>query len=157
MRQPDPPFQKAIELLGRRSHFRREIEAKLAQRGYSEKVVATTLERLADQELIDDRETAREFVRTRMARKPMGRLRLLSDLRSRGVEGDVAGEALDALYPEDDLDLARQASQRFRGGSEALARRLSRMGFTSQAIVAVLRDREVAVLREREGEDGDEA
>ena len=140
MRVPVPAFQKAIELLGRRSHFRREMEAKLRQRGYEEDEVAETLERLDAQALLDDRQTAREFVRGRLARKALGRVRLLRDLRARGVESDVAGEVLDELYPDDDLDLARRAAG--RGSREAVARRLDRLGFSRPSIFRVLEELE---------------
>ena len=139
-----PPYQKAIELLARRSHFRREIAAKLAQRGYEEDEVESTVERLADEGLIDDRETAREFVRGRLARRPMGRVRLQSELGARGVPSDLAGEVLGELYPDDDLDLARRAARgsgpASRRSPEALARRLDRLGFSSRAIVHLLRE-----------------
>lgn len=140
MRTPVPAFQKAIELLGRRSHFRRELEAKLARRGYGEAEVAETLARLAERGLIDDRRTAGEFVRGRLARKAMGRTRLAQELRVRGVETEVAGEVLEELYPDDDLDLARRAARGSRRSREAVARRLDRLGFSGRSIAAVLRE-----------------
>ncbi len=140
MRRQVPPYQKAIELLARRSHFRREIAAKLGQRGYGEDEVEATVERLADEGLVDDRQTAREFVRGRLSRKPMGRIRLRSELGARGVSSDLAGEVLGELYPDDDLDLARRAARGSRRSPEALARRLDRLGFTSRSIVQLLRE-----------------
>jgi SOS response regulatory protein OraA/RecX len=69
----------------------------------------------------------------------MGRIRLLAELDARGVSSGDAGEVLDELYPEDDLELARRAARGFRGSPEALARRLDRLGFSGRAIVSVLR------------------
>ncbi len=138
-RRPVPPYRKAIELLARRSHFRREIAAKLAQRGYGEDEVESTIERLADEGLVADRQTAREFVRGRLAKKPMGRVRLAAELGRRGVSSDLAAEVLDELYPDDDLALARRAARGSRS-PEALARRLDRLGFTSRSIVHLLRE-----------------
>jgi regulatory protein len=135
-----PAFQKAVELLGRRSHFRRELEAKLVQRGYDPSEVAETLTRLADRDLIDDRRTAREYVRGRLARKALGRPRLAHELRQRGVDSEAAEEALAELYPDDDLDLARRAARGARGSRETVARRLDRLGFSGRSIVAVLKE-----------------
>ena len=142
MRVPVPAFQKAVELLGRRSHFRRELEAKLVQRGYEASEVEAALSRLADRDLIDDRRTAHEFVRGRLARKAMGRPRLAHELRARGVEPEVAEEVLAELYPDDDLDLARRAARGARGSRETVARRLDRLGFSGRSIVAVLEELE---------------
>ncbi len=134
-----PAFQKAVELLGRRSHFRRELETKLGQRGYEETEVDETLARLEDRGLIDDAQTAREFVRGRLARKAMGRPRLAHELRARGVDSGVANEVLDELYPDDDLELARRAARGARS-RDAVARRLDRLGFRGPTIVAVLEE-----------------
>ncbi len=141
MREKAPPFQKAVELLGRRSHFRRELEAKLTQRGYDEVEVAATLERLEDKGLVDDTSTAREFVRQRMARRQWGWRRLVNELRKRGVESEVAADVVNEVYPEDDTELTRTAAERHRGSSAAgLARYLERRGFSRRAIVTVLRE-----------------
>lgn len=143
MRRQVSAFRKAIELLGRRSHFRRELDAKLRQRGYEDAEVEEALARLADQGLIDDRATAGEFVRGRLARKPLGRLRLRRELEARGVDSETAGEVLEELYPEDDLELARTVAQgRPRASAATLARHLERRGFSGRAIVAALRERE---------------
>ena len=143
MRRPVTPFQKAVELLGRRSHFRRELDNKLRKRGFDDAEVEETLARLEERSLIDDRATGEEFVRGRLARKPLGRVRLISELRARGVDSGTVREVLDELYPEDDLDLARTAAlSRPRASRAALARYLERRGFTARAIVSVLKERD---------------
>ncbi len=144
-----PCGQKALDLLSRRSHFAHELERKLRQRGYQEVEVEATLERLRGEGLIDDRRTAREFVRGRLARAPEGRRRLRSELARRGVADDVISETLDQLTDEDDRQLAQQAAQRWqrtrsrRGRSAdleraALARHLAGRGFSQRAVYSVL-------------------
>ncbi|MEM7355628.1 MAG: regulatory protein RecX [Acidobacteriota bacterium] len=153
MRQPIPCYQRAIGFLSRRSHFERELQRKLSQRGYAEAEVAETLERLHGEGLIDDRQTAREMVRGRLARAPEGRLKLHSELTRRGVTSEIAEEALDELLPRDDEDLTRQAAERWlrrspharRGalddrGQASLARHLASRGFSRRAIFTVLRE-----------------
>lgn len=140
-------YDQAVKLLARRTHFRREIEDKLARRGYPPEEIGETLERLAARRYLDDAEAARQLVAGRLARPGgYGRARLAAELAARGVDGEVARDVLDDLLPEDDLPAARAEARRWAGGvggksPEALARRLERRGFSARAIAAVLRER----------------
>ncbi len=144
-----PCSQKALDLLSRRSHFERELERKLTQRGYDEAEVADTLEHLREQGLIDDRRTAVEFVRSRLARAPEGRRRLRAELARRGVASEIITEVLEQETDDDDRDLARLAAERWqrtrsRPGRSvdlekaALARHLAGRGFSQRAVYAML-------------------
>lgn len=148
--------QKALDLLGLRSHFERELERKLRQRGYDEAEIEDTLERLRAQGFIDDRRTAGEFVRGRLARAPEGRRRLRAELARRGVASEIITEVLDQETDDDDLDLARQAAERWRrtrsrpGRSAdlekaALARHLAGRGFSQRAVYELLDEMPSAV------------
>jgi len=138
---PPPCYDKSLQLLGARPHFRRELAAKLQQRGYPGEEIDTALDRLTEQGYLDDRAAARSFVESRRARGE-GRARLRAELLRRGAAEDVADEALTELTPEDDLPAARAAAERWQrqGGHDprALARHLDRKGFSRRAIVAVL-------------------
>lgn len=150
MRQRVPAYRKAIDLLARRSHFERELERKLAQRGYDEVEIAETLERLRGENLLDDDRTARELIRSRLARGPVGRHKLRADLVRRGVAKEIITAALEALTPDDDREPAREAAQRWlrtrRGGRSAalekaaLARHLAGRGFSRRAVYSVLEE-----------------
>ncbi len=151
MRQPIPCLRKAMDLLSRRPHFRRELEEKLAQRDYEPSEIEETLERLEARHLVDDERTALDFVRARLAREPIGRRRLRHELERRGAPPELARQALDELYPEDEdePELARQAAERWRrrrGGAAmrderaALFRHLERRGFSQHAIFSVLQE-----------------
>ncbi len=137
-------YDKAVQLLASRPHFRRELEAKLQQRDYAAEEIEEALARLAAQGYLDDRAAARGFVESRLARGE-GRARLRAELLRRGAAEEVAEEALAELTPEDDLPAARAAAQRWErlGGRDprALARHLDRKGFSRRAIVAVLNAR----------------
>jgi len=141
---PSPSaYQKAVQLLAARPHFRAELEKKLAARGYPEDEIAAALDRLADQGYVDDAKAAAGFVAGRLDRGALGRTRLRAELAARGAEAEAIEAALAAL-PDDDLPAAREAAVRFaRGGRSdpaALARHLSRKGFSRRAIVALLRE-----------------
>ena len=136
-------YQKAVQLLGSRPHFRRELQAKLAQRKFPPEEIEEALDRLTGQGYLDDRKTAIAFVEHRLESKAEGRLRLRAELEKRGAAPDAVEEAL-AAVPEDDLEPAREAAERWqrlhpRGEPAALARHLARKGFSHRAIFAVLK------------------
>jgi regulatory protein len=140
-------YQKAVQLLGSRPHFRRELQVKLAQREFPPEEIEEALDRLAGQGYIDDRKTAVAFVEHRLEHKAEGRLRLRAELEKRGAPPDAVEEAL-AAVPEDDLEATREAAERWRRlhprGEPAvltqrLAQHLARKGFSRRAIFAVLK------------------
>jgi regulatory protein len=136
-------YQKAVQLLGSRPHFRRELQAKLAQRKFPAEEIEEALDRLTGQGYLDDRRTAAAFVEHRLESKAEGRLRLRAELEKRGAPAEAIDDAL-AVVPEDDLEPAREAAERWqrlhpRGEPAALARHLARKGFSRRAIFAVLK------------------
>ena len=136
-------YQKAVQLLGSRPHFRRELQAKLAQRGFPPEEIEEALDRLAGQGYLDDSKTAAGFVEQRLSRNNEGRVRLRAELEKRGAPAEAIADALAGL-PEDDLEPAREAAERWqrlhpRGEPAALARHLARKGFSRRAIFAVLK------------------
>lgn len=145
MRQRPPCYNKALDLLSRRAHFRRELMGKLLRRGYDEEEVTDAVERLVAKGFLDEQATIRDFLAARLARGPLGRRRLLADLGRRGVESDVAQSAVDQVCNGDELEPARQATERWRarrprGEPAALARHLERRGFSRRAIFSILRE-----------------
>lgn len=136
-------YQKAVQLLGSRPHFRRELQAKLAQRNYPAEEIEAALDRLAEQGYLDDFKTAAGFVEQRLSRSSEGRLRLRAELEKRGAPAEAIAEAV-AAVPEDDVEPAREAAERWqrlhpRGEPAALARHLARKGFSRRAIFALLK------------------
>jgi regulatory protein len=137
---PVTAYEKAVQLLASRPHFRRQLAAKLAQRGYPPEEIEAALDRLTAEGYLDDRQAAASFVETQ---KGWGRVRVRAELARRGADPEAVDEAVAAL-PEDDLPEAREAAAAWdrKGGKDArsLARHLERKGFSRRAIVAVLKD-----------------
>lgn len=135
-----PPYDRAVRLLAARPHFRAELKAKLAQRGYPEEETGAALDRLAAEGYLDDVRAARDFVAHRLEQKSEGRLRLKAELVRRGALEEAVAAAL-AEVPEDDLEAAREAAAQWarshRPDPAALARHLARKGFSHRAIFAV--------------------
>jgi regulatory protein len=133
-------YDRAVRLLAARPHFRAELEAKLAQRGYPEEEIAAALDRLTAEGYLDDVQAARDFVAHRLEQKAEGRLRLQAELVRRGASEEAVAAAL-AEVPADDLEAAREAAERWsrshRPDPAGLARHLARKGFSRRAIFAV--------------------
>jgi regulatory protein len=132
-------YAKAVDLLARRPHFRRQLADKLARRGFDEAVVEAVLDRLQTHRYLDDRQTARDFVQSKLARGPVGQRRLAAELARRGAPREVADEVLAELLPDDDRAAARQAAEtwlarRRNPKPQALAGYLERRGFSPRAI-----------------------
>lgn len=139
-------YGKAVQLLASRPHFRRELQAKLAKRDFSPEEISEALDRLAQRGYLDDSKTAVAFVEQRLSRGSEGRLRLKAELEKRGAPREAIDAALATLVPEDDLEPAREAADRWarlhpRGKPASLAQHLARKGFSRRAIFAVLRQR----------------
>jgi regulatory protein len=145
-------YERACELLALRPHFRQELAAKLARRGYPPAEIAAALERLGRQGYLDDAAAARGLVASRLARGAEGRTRLRAELERRGAPPAAVAAALDEL-PADELPAAREAAGRWHGKSAAaLARHLARKGFSRRAIVAVLKDHPAGAAFSDEGD-----
>jgi regulatory protein len=110
----------AMDLLARREHSRRELSRKLGQR-FAPQLLDQTLERLARDGLQSDRRFAESYVRQRSERG-YGPLRLVRELRERGIEGKLADDAV-AAAGRDWSSLARAALQKKYGDAPAGDRR----------------------------------
>ena len=145
-------YERACALLALRPHFRQELAAKLARRGYPPAELEAALDRLGRQGYLDDAAAARGLVAARLARGGLGRDRLRADLERRGAAPAAVAAALDEL-PADELPAAREAASRWHGKNDAaLARHLARKGFTRRAIFAVLKEHPTAADSAGDGE-----
>lgn len=144
-REPVDPAKKAIELLTRREHSRKELARKLAARGVEPEVVTATLDDLAARGWQDDTRFADTLARTR-AGGGHGPLRIRAELRQHGIADSDVSEALNAC-DTDWLTRARDLLQRRYGAAppadraEAAKRGnfLVRRGFGIDTIRAALR------------------
>ena len=107
------------------------------------------MERLKELNLLNDEAYAREFVRSRLATKPMSRQKLYLDLKAHHVPEEFIEAALNELPRETEADNAREVAQKFwRQMSglepsvrrERVLRRLLSRGFSTEASLAAIRD-----------------
>jgi regulatory protein len=140
---------KALELVGRRPHFHRELQQKLQSRGFPPDEVEEALQEMVRLGLLDDLEHAQALAAGSMSRKGFGPRRIRLELHRRGVEEDVVDTVLARVFedPEEELLRARAVAERKGLGGQVdkdrLARHLDRKGYSKAVIVHVLRDLDI--------------
>lgn len=110
--------------LGPRS--RHQLDRKLAERDIPSSVASALLDRFEEVQLIDDAEFARMWVRTRTAAKALSRSSIRRELAEKGIDPDLAEDALLQISDEDEHDQARDAVRRKLRGSVDLSDRAVR-------------------------------
>lgn len=145
-RRPEPtPVQRALGLLVRREHSRRELTRKLAARGVGADEAKAAVERLAGEGWQDDARFAESLVRSRAA-NGYGPLHIRAELGTHGLDRDAVAAAL-AGFDGDWKQVARELVRRRFGeaGPKDLAHRrkaadlLARRGFDADTIRAATR------------------
>lgn len=91
---------------------RKQLAEKLAERDVPADVATAVLDRFEEVQLIDDAEFARMWVRSRSQTRALARGALKRELADKGIDGDMADQALNQLTPEDELESARELIRR---------------------------------------------
>lgn len=128
-----------LRLLTARARTRAELAGQLAKRGYPDEVSAGVLDRLADVGLVDDRDFAEQWVRSRHVNAGKGKRALVAELRTKGVDDEVITAALADV----DSDAERVRAQ------QLVADKLRRERLTDDADEVKLTRRLVAMLARR--------
>ncbi|MFB9234435.1 regulatory protein RecX [Plantactinospora siamensis] len=117
-----------LRQLAVRPRTRAELATALTRRGISEEVAATVLDRYGEVGMIDDAAFARAWVSSRHTGRGLARRALANELRQRGVDREVATEALGELDEATEAETARALVDRklrtTRGEPDAVFRRL---------------------------------
>lgn len=144
-------YEYAVGALGRRMRSVAELKRLLRQRvdqaADGEALVEAVVTRLKDQRYLNDAQYATAYSSYRRDNEKFGRMRVISDLKSRGVHGDVIEKAVSGAYSEvNDEQLARAFLRRKRlqkpadqKGAARIFRTLARAGFTTKIIVTILK------------------
>ncbi|MET8552366.1 regulatory protein RecX [Micromonospora zamorensis] len=137
-----------LRQLAVRPRTRAELAGALAKRGISEQVSAEVLDRYDEVGIIDDAAFARAWVSSRHTGRGLARRALANELRRKGVDGEVATEALGELDEETEADTARILVERklrtARGEPDAIFRRLvgmlARKGYPPGVAIRAVKD-----------------
>lgn len=136
-------YDKALGLLARREHSRKELKTKLRQGGYEGDEASAAIERLEEQHYQDDDRFAAVLLRSRVA-QGYGLMRVRVELKSHGVPDARIRELLDEAEVDWDASAAAQLRRRYGGAGSAdpaeRARRaqfLLRRGFAAATVRSV--------------------
>ncbi|MFZ5636713.1 MAG: recombination regulator RecX [Pseudomonadota bacterium] len=144
-RRPElTPQQRALGLLVRREHSRRELTRKLAARGVATEDAQAAVDRMTAEGWQDDARFAEQLVRSR-ANNGYGPLRIRAELGTHGLERDAIATAMGAFEDDWTANARDLVRRRFQGGVDDPATRrkaadfLARRGFTGDQIRAATR------------------
>jgi regulatory protein len=118
---PDDPakpkrsaYDKALDLLARREHSRKELKTKLRQGGYEGEETVDAIDRLGEQHYQDDDRFAEVLLRSRIS-QGYGPMRLRIELKSHGLADARIRELMDEAEVDWDASAAAQLRRRYGG------------------------------------------
>ena len=151
-----------LDQLTGQARSRSELADRLAKKNVPDDVATRLLDRFEEVGLVDDGAFARTWVSQRQQGKGLSRRVLAQELRRKGVDDEVAKEALDEIDPADEAaaahDLVRKRMRSMHGlGDQVATRRLvgmlARKGYPPGLAFGVVR--EELQRAGREGVDAD--
>ena len=103
----------AYSLLSYRERTEHEMKSRLFEKGFSISVVRSVLDMLKSKDLINDRSFASKWVEDVLSHRPMGKLRVMHELRKRRVNDAIIDEVCRGrLEPVAEVTLARRAADK---------------------------------------------
>ena len=142
----------ALKVLSRRAHSSSELRYKLLRRAESAAFVQATMDKLREYGLTDDAKFSESFAQSRLQNQGFGRQRVLRDLRSKRVPGEIAKSAVEKTFGGlVESDLIQQFLERKYRGKDLSAflkveknlagayRRLRMAGFSSAGSISILK------------------
>mgnify|MGYP006228921547 FL=1 len=136
-------YNKALDLLSRREHSRKELYLKLTKRFESKENINLTLDRLEENNLLSDSRFAEEYVQARR-RKGFGPIKITVELQNRGVNESLIFNEIQRF--DDWVSLARKSfKKKFPNGPSSDLKELQKQknflvnkGFSFNEIESVL-------------------
>lgn len=145
-------WEYALRVLGQRGYSANELKQKLSRRSESFADVTTVMGKLREYGFADDKKFSEAFATSRLQNRGFGRFRVLRDLRSKRVSGNVAEAAVEKTFAgTDERDLIQRFLERkyraknleeFLKEEKNLAsvyRRLRTAGFSSGNSLSILK------------------
>jgi regulatory protein len=133
-----------------------------AESEYGKTLIELVIRRLKDQGYLNDSQYAASFTSLRKDNQKFGRMRIVTDLKIKGVHGDVIEKAVDAAFDgvneekhaREYLRKKRMKKPKDQKEAARIFRQLARAGFGTRTIFAVLKKWDVddETLNALEGE-----
>jgi regulatory protein len=148
----DVLYEYAVGALARRMRSVAELKRLLRPRvdadtEYGKTLVELVIRRLKDQGYLNDAKYAAAFSSFRRDNEKFGRRRVITDLKAKGVHGEVIDKAVDAVYDEvneerqarDYLHRKRLQKPKTQKDAARIFRQLMRAGFGAKTIFTILK------------------
>jgi regulatory protein len=149
----DELYEYAVGALARRmrtvAELKRLMRARVeeAESEYGRTLVELVIRRLKDQGYLNDSQYAASFSSLRRDNQRFGRMRIVTDLKVKGVHGDVIQKAVDAAFEgvseekqaREYLRKKRLAKPKDQKQAARVFRQLARAGFGSKTIFTILK------------------
>jgi regulatory protein len=139
-------MQKALFFLGYRARSRQEVRANLEKHEIPEVVIESTLQRLQENNLLNDQEFAKAWVENRNTFRPRSRRVMAMELRRKGLDEEIVQTVLNENT--DEHTLAMEAARKYLRKVQGLAWQefrqklggfLGRRGFSYDVCAPVVR------------------
>lgn len=162
-------YEYAVGALSRRMRTVAELKRLLRQRvesetGLGQTLVELVIRRLKDQGYLNDSAYAATYSSLRRDNEKFGRMRVITDLKAKGVHGEIIEQAVSSAYDEVNEEkqarayLKRKRLRKPKNQKEAarIFRNLARAGFGASTILRILKkwDVEEETLSALESESG---
>ncbi|WP_420111489.1 regulatory protein RecX [Pseudactinotalea sp.] len=102
----------ALNQLNHSARSRGQLAEAMARKDVPAHVADRVLDRFEEVGLIDDAEYAAMLVRTRQSERGLARRALAVELKRKGIEGEAAAQALDAVDPDEEEAAARRVVEK---------------------------------------------
>ena len=129
----------ATQWLATREMSAKQVRENLRKRDFAAEVIDAAIEKLKDYGYLDDLRFAMALVNMRQNDKPYGRLRLIADLRAKGVSKEIAERALQEFDEQKAAMRAMEIGKRRGLEGQKLYNFMYRRGFTSSVISTLLK------------------
>jgi regulatory protein len=149
----DEMYEYAVGALARRMRTVAELKRLMRARvedpdsEYAETLVELIVRRLKDQGYLNDSQYAASFSSLRRDNQKLGRMRVITELKTRGVHASVIEKAVDAAYEgvseeklaRDYLHKKRFEKPKDQKHAARIFRQLARAGFGTKTIFTILK------------------
>jgi len=140
----DKIYNACLNLIARRMRSKGEIELYLKRKKVSPSLLDDILNKLSEKGMIDDKKFAKSFVNDRNLLKPTSRRKLILELRSKNISGEIINEVINDDDSSEKANLKRIIENKRRqskyNDNEKLMQYLARQGFNYGDIKEALSD-----------------
>jgi regulatory protein len=146
-------YDYAVGALARRmrtvSELKRLMRARVedSESEYGQTLIELVIRRLKDQGYLNDSQYAASYSSMRRDNQKFGRMRVITELKTRGVHGDLIAKAVDSVFEgvsdekqaRDYLRKKRLEKPKDQKQAARIFRQLARAGFATKTIITILK------------------